>query len=84
MYGVAQDSAQESASANQKNLVALFGQHGCVHCPASVVNKSAPFLAGFIDVEADEIAPGYAVLLMYMMLVSTAQGRDTAAAAADK
>jgi hypothetical protein len=25
--------------------------------------------AGYIDVEADEIAPGYAVLLMYMMLV---------------
>jgi hypothetical protein len=26
--------------------------------------------AGYIDVEADEIAPGYAVLLMYIMLVS--------------
>lgn len=28
--------------------------------------------AGYIDVEADEIAPGYAVLLMYIMLVSGA------------
>lgn len=25
--------------------------------------------AGYIDVEADEISPGYAVLLMYLMLV---------------
>lgn len=28
-----------------------------------------PCGAGYIDVEADEIAPGYAVLLMYLMLV---------------
>lgn len=34
---------------------------------------SCRFSAGFIDVEADEIAPGYAVLLMYMMLVSAVQ-----------
>jgi formate hydrogenlyase subunit 6/NADH:ubiquinone oxidoreductase subunit I len=27
--------------------------------------------AGYIDVEADEIKPGYAVLLMYIMLVGT-------------
>jgi hypothetical protein len=30
--------------------------------------------AGYIDVEADEIAPGYAVLLMYIMLVSGLPG----------
>jgi hypothetical protein len=28
----------------------------------------------FIDVEEDRIAPGYAVLLMYIMLVSSGQG----------
>lgn len=32
--------------------------------------------AGYIDVEADEIAPGYAVLLMYMMLVRLRTGRQ--------
>lgn len=36
---------------------------------ATLMSVLAVCYAGYIDVEADEITPGYAVLLMYIMLV---------------
>lgn len=44
--------------------------------PGSLPLLSPSLCAGYIDVEADEIAPGYAVLLMYMMLVRLRAGRQ--------